>query len=350
MISSLFGVGVLLLPNLVQQIGAINFLIGLTGMALLLNLAAYIVLELIEMTSSDIEYAVKTILGKFGVLSTATHGVFTYSALTAYVIAAGDQLAAWLGGNPHYWSTLFFVLAVIPAIGGLNLAALTVTYLSIFLIAMILFVIPINLNFAALPVSFTGSVASVPLFLVIAAFALAGHFSIYELHRLVKNEKSNTRIFLAAFGFAFLIYAMYSVTAAGVGTMSELSTATLAQVYPPFYALLVSVVALLAFYTSFIAVSHSFVKMFEPKIPKRAIYALLLFPIALLYMAVREYHFLTLTNLVGRLGGVSLLWFLALASFAHKKAAKQWKTKVPSWLSCGVGTVLFLIGFIGLFW
>lgn len=349
MISSLFGVGVLLLPSLLQQVGVINFFLGLTSMAFLLLFSAYIVLELIEVANSNVEEAVRTILGKWGIFSTSLHGVFTYSALTAYVLAAGDQLAAWLGGDPHYWSAFFFVLAVIPALGGLNLAALTVTYLSMFLIAMVLFVIPVNLNFASIPVPVSGTFFSFPLFLTIAAFALAGHFSVYELHKLVKDETSNIRIFFAAFGFSFLVYALYSVTAAGVGKMADLSSSTLAQVYPPFYSLLISIVALLAFYTSFVAVSHSFVKMFERKAPKRAIYALMLIPIALLYMAVREYHVFTLINLVGRIGGVSLLWFLALASFAHYKAAKRWKTRIPKPLSGFVGVSLFLIGLIGLF-
>ena len=245
---------------------------------------------------------------------------------------------------------MFFVLAAIPAIGGLTLAALTSTYLSMFLVALMLFIVPINLNFDSIAVPLYGSISQIPLFISLVAFALAGHFSIYEVRRLIRDEKTNIRVFFAAFAFAFLSYAAFGITTAGTSpNLSELSTATLTQIYPPFYAFLVSAIALLAFYTSFIVVSHSFTRVFESYVPKKTIYALLLLPVALLYMLVREYKVLSLTTLVARLGGVSLLLFLALACFAHNKATEKWKTNLPRPISKILGMVFVAAGFIGLF-
>ena len=350
MVSSLFGLGILLLPQFVQQIGIGYFIIFLTGVAVLLNLVAYLVLELVEITGEDVESSIKSFLGKHGKFVPALLGVFTYSALTAYVIAAGGQMSAWLGGDPHYWSALFFVLAAVPAIGGLHLAARTSMYLSMFLISMVLFVIPINTKFISFVPAFFGDLSSMPVFIALSAFALAGHFSIYEVHRLVRDEKTNVVVYFAAFAFAFLAYLAFGATTAAVSPqMAELSTVTLAGIYPPFYAFLISSVAVLAFYTSFVTVAHSFVKSFEDYMPRRAIYALLLLPIAFLYILVRDYQLLSLTSLVARVGGVSLLLFFALTGLAHYNASKKWKVKFPPVGSLVLSAVFTAMAAIGVF-
>ena len=350
MISSLFGIGVLLLPHLIQQIGIGYFIISLTVVAMTLNLAAYLVLELVEITGEDVGTSVKLFLGDFGKYIPALMGIFTYSALTAYVIAAGTQLSAWLGSDPHYWSTLFFILAAIPAVKGLHFAARTMTYLSMFLVSVVLFVIPINTKFTSFVPPFFGDLSSIPVFMALSAFALAGHFSVYEVHRLVRDEKSNVIVFFAAFAFAFLAYLAFSVTTAAVSPeISELSTATLAGVYPPFYAFLVSAIAVLAFYTSFVTVAHSFVKAFEDYMPRRSIYALLLMPIAFLYLLVRDYGVISLTSLVARVGGVSLLIFLSLTGLAHYNASKKWSVKFPPQGSLALSAVFAAMALIGLF-
>lgn len=350
MVSSLFGIGVLLLPQLIQQIGIGYFIILLTAVAVVMNLAAYVILELIQITGEDVEGSVKAFLGKYGKLSTAALGVFAYSALTAYVLAAGNQLSAWLGGLPNYWSSLFFVLAAIPAVGGLTLAAATSTYLSLFLVAVLLFVIPINLKFDSLIPPFYGNLSAAPLFIMLAAFALAGHFSIYEVHRLVRDEKSNIVVFFASFAFTYLAYIAFGITTSAVSpVLAQLSTVTLAQIYPPFYALLVSVVAVLAFYTSFVVVAHSFIKTFESYVSRKSLYAILLMPIAVLYLFVRYYGILSLTTLVGKLGGVSLLLFLALACFSHYNAGKKFRMKFPRSASLGLGILMSLFAVIGAF-
>lgn len=350
MVSSLFGIGVLLLPHLVQQVGVGYFIALLTLVAIPMNLAAYVVLELIQITGDDVEGSIRSFLGKWGKLATASLGVFTYAALTAYVLAAGDQLSAWLGGPANYWSSLFFVLAALPAIGGITLAATTSTYLSMFLVAVLMFVIPINLKFDTLALPVYGNLEQAPLLLVLGAFALAGHFSIYQVHRFVRDERSNLVVFFASFAFAYLSYLAFGVTTAAVSpALSELSTATLARIYPPFYALLVSAVAVLAFYTSFVTVAHSFIKMFDEFVSRQALYAVLLFPIALLYVMVRNYGLLTLTTLVGKLGGVSLLLFLALACAAHYRASLKWKTRFPRKASLALGSFFAFLALIGLF-
>lgn len=350
MISSLFGIGVLLLPQLVQQIGIGYFIISLTFVAMALNLVAYLILELVEITGEDVGTSIKLFLGKWGKYVPALMGIFTYSALTAYVIAAGTQLSAWLGGDPHHWSALFFVLAAIPAVRGLRFAARTITYLSMFLVAMVIFVIPINTKFATIIPPFFGDLASLPLFMALASFALAGHLSVYEVHRLVRDEKSNVVVFFAAFAFAFLAYLAFSITTSAVSPeIAELSTVTLAGVYPPFYAFLISAIAVLAFYTSFVTVAHSFVKAFEDYMPKRSIYALLLMPIAFLYLLVREYQVISLTGLVARVGGVSLLLFLSLTGLAHYNASKKWSVKFPPNGSLVLSVLFATMAFIGLF-
>jgi amino acid permease len=350
MVSSLFGIGVLLLPSLVQQLGVGYSIALLTAVAVALNLAAYIVLELIQTTGDDVESSVRSFLGRYGGLATASLGVFTYSALAAYIIAAGDQLAAWLGGNPHYWSALFFVLAAVPAIGGLTLAASASTYLSMFLVTVLVFVVPVNLKFQSLVLPFYGDLSAAPLFMVLAAFALTGHFSIYQVHRFVKDERSNLVVFFASFAFAYLSYLAFGITTAAVSpNLADLSTATLAQIYPPFYALLVSAVALLAFYTSFVTVAHSFLKTFDDYVSRRSLYALLLLPIAVLYVLVRDYPFLSLASLVGKLGGVSMLLFLSLACAAHYRASGKWKLKFPRDGSLALGVLFAGMALIGLF-
>ncbi len=350
MISYLFGVGLLLLPELVQQIGIGYFLIGMTGVAITLNLAAYVILELIEITGEDVENSVKAFLGKAGNLIPALLGVFTYSALTAYVVAAGDQLSAWLGGDPRYWSALFFILAAIPVVKGLTAAANLSMYLSFFLISVLLFIIPINLKYDYIVPPIYGNVSAIPLFLTLAVFALAGHLAVREVYNFVRDEKKSLQIFFWSFAFAFLTYLAFGITTSAVApNISGLSTATLVKIYPPFYSLLISVVAVLAFYTSFVAISHSFIKSFEKYTSKKSIYSLLLFPIAILYMMIRDFNLFSLTTLVGRVGGVSFLIFLSLACFAHFKASKKWKVKLSPYLTLPLSVIFGLTALIGLF-
>ncbi len=342
-VSSMFGIGILVLPYLFQLLGVLPSLVLLTFISLLLNLATYAILELIEISSDDVVASVAQHSGQRE-LTLALFGMFVYSALTAYVVASGDQLAAFFGGDPHYWSAVFFALAFLLAIRGLSRISVIATYISLFLVTTVLFMIPVNLNYDSLLIPWSGHLSLSPLFLAVAAFALSVHFTIYDIHRLLRDEKSNIVVLFAAFAFAFLVYAAFGLTTAAVAPLSQLSTVSLVTAYPPFYALLITVIALAAFYTSFISLSNSFISAFRDYIHHRTIYALLMVPVALLYLLVRQLSLLDLVALVGRLGGASLLLFLALAMHAHFRASGQWKLSFPPVLSRILSLAFLVLG------
>jgi len=355
-IATFIGMGVLLLPLLFQQTGLILGTGVLCLAALLMALLAFIVLDLIKLAKKDLPSSIEAFLTKgLQPLVRISLAVFTYGALVAYVIGAGEQLSALLGGGAQYWGTLFFVLAALLVIRKGKLSASVSMYLTLALLVVLAILIPANLLVASYPVPALTGWTSVPFLLSISIFALFGHFAMYELYHLLPRDRDRYSAFFGAFFLSFLLYVAYALSAASVGPMGPLSTVSLLFYHGPVLRVVMSLVAVLAFYTSFVSVSNSFIhpitQVAKSENHAGAALALLFFPAAFLYVLVHTYQLMTLTELVARFCGVGILLFAVLACLAHFRAARKFpaQTRTPGWLSIALAFIFSAITAFNIF-
>ncbi|MBR9681534.1 MAG: hypothetical protein GOV00_01910, partial [Candidatus Altiarchaeota archaeon] len=257
-IGTFIGIGVLVLPFLFQEVGVILATFGLLAAAFLLLLLGFIVFDLVGKTKKDLPSSVEEFLTWSKPLVRVSLAVFTYGALVAYVMGAGQQLFALFGGQIQYWGTLFFVLAAWPVIQNSHIFDRVAIYLSLALLFVIALLVPFNMAALNVSVPAFGSWAAFPFLLSVSIFALFGHPSIYEITKMRKKESEARYNFFGAFFVALLVYLAYAITSVSVGPMSDLSTVSLLFYHSSGIGYVISLVAILAFYTSFVNISEAF--------------------------------------------------------------------------------------------
>ena len=127
--------------------------------------------------------------------------------------------------------------------------------------------------------------------------------------------------------------------------MSDLSTVSLLFYHSGIPAFIISFVAILAFYTSFVNISESFINPLKKQLPSGGVLSFLFFPTAILYILIRQYHIMNLSQLVARFCGVGILGFAVMACVAHFRASKKFPKKVttPAWLSLSLAVIFMTI-------
>jgi amino acid permease len=348
-IGTFIGIGVLILPTLFQQAGLLVATATLCLAALLLGLLTFVVTDLIKITDSNLPKAVETFTERGKPLVRIFLAIFTYGALTAYVLGAGSQMSVFLGGGARYWGALFFMLAALPVIQGHHFSTSVSLYLSLALLLVLAFLIPLNTQAAAQVVPAAGDLATIPFLLSTAIFALFGHFSLYELHHMLKSDKDRYTVFFGAFFLCLLLYLAYALTSSSVGPMGPLSTVSLLFYHTGVPAIIVSLVAVLAFYTSFVTISSTFLKSLSKSIQTGGALAVLFFPPALLYLLIQRYNLMSLTQLVARFCGVGILLFSVLACLAHFRASRKYETTLPGWVSISLGLLFSAVAAFNIF-
>jgi len=329
------GLGMLLLPFLFQKTGVVIGVAVISFISLLLIPLAFIFADLLRI-SRDIDSAISSLTLPWVPYVAKT--LFTYGALTAYIIAAGDQLFAWLGGDPRYWSTIFFVFAIIPLFFP-SLSTDIQFYLTTALFALLFFLIPENALHTSIAVPPILSLRYLPLLASVSLFALFGHYSIGRLRREMDEVKS-LQVFFAGFFLVYIFYVLYPLTASyTLPKMGVISTASLLQIYPPQVDFILSFAAILAFYTSFYSIGRDWLEDCLKITKRNAAYALLFIPVAFLYLLVRRFHLLTVLDLVARIASSGIFLVVISAAVAHYRASKRIKTSIP-------GKISLLLAFI----
>lgn len=345
-VGTFIGIGVLILPMLFQQAGIILGTAGLLFSALLLLFLAFIVMDLIRLAKKDLPGSVEQYLGWGRPLVRISLAVFTYGALVAYVVGAGSQMAALAGGmGAQYWGALFFVLAAIPVLQDSRTFGKLAVYLSVVLLLTLALLIPMNISASAFSPPAFGSWTVVPFLLSVSIFSLFGHTSIHRISRMCGKEQEMKAKFFGAFFLSLIIYLFYTTTSSSVGPMGDLSTVSLLFYYGPFIRTLITLVAVLAFYTSFVNISLDFVKPLEAsrRMQSGAALSLLFFPTAVLYVLVHQFGIMTLAELVARFCGVGIVIFAMTACVAHSRASRKHKTAIPGWLSAVLAFVFVAV-------
>ncbi len=335
------GLGMLLLPYIFQRAGVVLSTAVLALVAVLLVPVAFIINDLIRITGKDINGAVAVLYGRYYPLLSLT--LFTYGALTAYTIAAGDQLFAWLGGDPRYWSTAFFLMATFPFAFNYSLSRKIQLYFTSALFFLLIMLLPQSISHASVPVPAIGSLRYVPLLLAVGVFSLFGHSAIKSLRDRL-GEKQALQLFFVGYLVAFVFYVVYGMTSASaVENIALISTASLLSVYTPAMQFLLSLIAVLAFYTSFYSISREWLGYTRRFLKGSGQYVFLFFPVALLYLAVRSFHELTVLDLVARVGAFGIFTYISFACIAHYRASRKRATSIPGELSAALAVLFALL-------
>ena len=244
-----------------------------------------------------------------------------YAALTAYIIGSGDQINSMLSLDKRMGSLLFFVLAAIPVLMGLQITADVAVVIGIVMLLALLAIVVVSLtafNLNNLPVFSTDPAALTGLFSV-ALFALFGHNVIPEITWLCEGKKDRIR---KVIGIGLLVplisYLLFGIVVAGVlgQNVTDVGTVGLANVFGSWVGVVISLFAVAAMYTSFIGIAismrHVYTKDFG--LPIWAALLLILLPPLLLYGLDTERSFL---GWIGDVGGRMLNLFMILVASAY---------------------------------
>ena len=143
LIGAIVGVGIFGVPYVVAKAGfliGLLFLFGLGGVALLLHLFYG---EIVLRTPGKHRYVgyAGIYLGQWGKrLITFTSVFIFYGALLAYIIVAGKFLGTIFGGSDFIWSLTFFIICSLAIFFGLRAGAKIEILMSLFLIAVVVFI------------------------------------------------------------------------------------------------------------------------------------------------------------------------------------------------------------------
>ncbi|MBR9679618.1 MAG: hypothetical protein GOU99_01045 [Candidatus Altiarchaeota archaeon] len=329
-VSNLVGIGLILLPYLFQQSGLFPALLIMSAVAILLNIFSYVLLDLIDTKGMLANIEAKL---KYKQLVPLSLLLVSVGAMASYIFASGQQLFAWLNIDPHYGSALFFVLAALLILWDFGLSVEMSMNLGLLLMLALLVSMGVSTGLSVCQNCIFGTEFNPILLISVSAFALFGHFAMPQVIKLAGSKEAAKQAFFSGFFLAFIFYVLYGTLISTVAIVEPVSTASLALIFPPALAALISLTALLAFYTSFIGIGVSTVHLIrdEMKMPKKASVILVLLLPALLYISVREYALLSIIELVGKFGGGGVLLFSALVCYAHSKSDTE--KSIPSIVS-----------------
>ncbi|MDD5253910.1 MAG: aromatic amino acid transport family protein [Candidatus Nanoarchaeia archaeon] len=350
MVGTIIGAGVLGLPYVISKVGVLVGIIQILIMGLIILASNLLFTKVVLNTEGNHQltgYA-KIYLGKIGMLLMGASMIFVnYGALVAYIFGIGESLSAILGGNPLYYSLLFFIPFSFLVYKGLDVIRRWEVYLNIiFLIVagVICFsIIPrisienlayTNLNYLFFPYG-------------VILFALLGAIAIPEVKEEVrKNKEYLTKAVILGTLIPVIFYVIFSLTVIGVtgqGT-TEIGTIGLGEKVGPWMIGMGNLFAMFAMATSFLTIGLGMRQMFNYDYNFRKFYAwslACLVPLVL-FLIVRNYAgFKDIIGFVGTIGGGVEGILIILMSLKIKELQK-WYHKI-------LGIIIILVFVFGMF-
>ncbi len=340
-LASYIGLGVLLLPFFVKAIGALPFLGAFVAMSTIFFLLNYIFLDLYEY-HEDLLAAVSSRVPGLSFLYPFALFLFSVGALTAYILGFGIHATSVFGGYQQYWSTFFFLLAIVVILLGPSFMASFASISSIFLALVLLAIIPFGLAHAE-KIPLMGDLKLLPPFLMVLFFAYFGQFATGEILKITGSREKAEKAITLAFLAVAAIYLAYSLALSGLSAGYEFSLTAVAKKIGGYLGIMSFVAAFLAFITPFLPITTTFVNtMRRWHIKRNSSLILLFFPVAVLYTAARQME-LPLVHIAGGISGTGIAIFMFLAALAHYSLASEQNTRVPKEASLAIAIIVPLI-------
>lgn len=302
------GAGILGLPYVVAQVGiyaglAIIFFLGLVMLCLNLMIG-----EIAIRTKANFQLAglAGKYLGPWAKRVLSTIIIWSgFGSLLIYIIGEGQSLAALFGGNPVWWSVLFWSVGSLLVWRGLQTVKKVEKIFSLAVMGIIvglsLYIFPWidKVNFCYTDIT------KVLLPYGVILFALHASPAIAEAHALLPGSQKHFRkaIILGTMIPTF-IYMLFALAVVGVqGSLTtEVATLGLGEMFGRGVGIVANSFAILAMGTAFMGMGMALKQTFiwDNKLPKWAAdYFVIAIPLLLFLIGFRS--FITVLNMVGGL-------------------------------------------------
>ncbi len=225
------GAGILSLPFAVSQVGLFVGLPYIIFVGLLMMGINLLIGEIVIRTKKNMQLAglARTYLGKFGegimVLLTYT---LLFGALLVYIIGEGQTLQTLFGGNALHWSLLFFAIASLCVLLGMNM----VKRVDIILLFVLTFIISVIIAHGFVHIEPSALVytnwKNIFLPYGVLVFAFHASTSVPEAYEVVdKNPRILRKVIIASTFYNILIYSFFAIATVGVMGMGTTAIATI---------------------------------------------------------------------------------------------------------------------------
>jgi len=351
------GAGVLGIPFVFSKAGFLTGLLVLAVMALVVVLVNLCVGEIVLRTRGEHQltgYA-GIYLGKWGRrLMFLSIIVGSYGALMAYIIGEGQSLAELFGGNPWFWSMIFFVVASliiykgIKAVGSSELVLVS-TKLLIFLTVVVLMVFSQAFD----PNELTGfNLTNIFIPYGVILFAFLGAIAVPEMRREMKGHwKEMRKAIILGSIIPFAAYALFALAVVGVtGTdTTEVANVGVGRLLGFIPLVLINLFAILSLATSYIALGLGLKEVYQYDYnfkPLWAFVAAMFVPVVLIMAGIQS--FILILGVTGAVsGGIEGILLLLTYWKAKKFSQRKPEYTVPIGpIAIALLSLVFLVGAI----
>ncbi len=265
------GAGILALPHAVANAGFLTGIIDLAAIGIAMLVLNLCLGEITLRTKGNHQLTgyCEKYLGKTGKhLMGASMVIGIYGAIIAYTIGGGQSIAQIFGGNNWLWSTIFFLIGMAIIYKGLG--ALEKSEFTMEIIKLATFALIIALIF------FSGKINSLNwtrfelnnLFLPygVILFAYLGTTAIPEMREEMRGNWKQLKIaIIAGSTIPIFVYLLFAIAVVGIGGQktAEIATITIGQMLGTTGLVLANIFAVLAMFTSFIALGYGLKEMYH---------------------------------------------------------------------------------------
>jgi tyrosine-specific transport protein len=357
MLGAIIGAGVLGIPFVIAKAGIVPGVCILLVLGVALLILNLMLGEVVLRTKGDHQLSgyAEIYCGSWGRwVMTASMVVGVYGALTAYTVAMGDILAWLFGGRPIVWMVLAFVVMALVlaqrlrAIEGYERFVSTGKVLLLIVVAIVAFASQkfSYANLAIPTMSWTSSFG-------VILFALLGTAAIPSVREGLAGQYAKLHKVLVWSGvIPIVLYLVFAVAVLGVtgSATTEISTTGLGIALGPWAVVLMSVFALLAMASAYVALGEALKKTYEEDFGWLSITAwaaTVTLPILLVLLGARS--FITVLGITGAVAagfdGIVICWMYVTAK---KKGTRkpEYVIRVPK----PVILLLALIFILALVW
>jgi len=357
LVGTIIGAGILGIPYVVAKAGF------LTGLVVLLVIAAAVIIinlflgEIVLSTKKRYQltgYANKYLGrgGKYLMLLATVFGF--YGALLAYIIGEGEILAALTGGNPLFYSLLFFIFGSVLVYLGLTVIKKLEFIMALIILVIVVFIGLLGFKLINLEnlLEFNWLKLFIPYGVIF--FAIGGTSAVPELRSvLVGREKLVKKAIIFGVTIPFIVYIIFTLVVVGVTGLqtTEIGTIGLGEVIGKSMLMFGNLFAFFTMATSFLTLGLALKNTYRFDIGFKHKTAWLLACLPPLFVFIFGLQdFVKVLGTVGAIGG-GIEGLLILAIYWKLKSLKtterQPEYKIPaSGILIAVLSLIFIGGIV----
>jgi tyrosine-specific transport protein len=360
---TIIGAGVLAMPSVIAQTGALygTAVIIFIGLLILLVSLMFGEVSLRTKEPHQLPGLAEKYVGKRAMQLAILFSVLSiYGALIAYIQGSSAVLSELLGLSTAVTRILFFAAMAIITYFGLKgveesetwLTGLMIICISIISIASFFYFEPSNIA--------TSDLSKILLPVGVLIFAFEGLPAIPQMSEVLGNEKKKLlKSIIIGFSIPLVIYVIFSIACIGaLGTeITPVATIGLAK-FGQFFNIFGNLFALFAMATGFIALGNALTETYteDMKIGKRTSWALTCFlPILLLALAKIFVPNLNFVDIVSFTGVIFTGPYFLIAIYTFYKArgkgdrVPEYQLKIPNYIT-GLVMLLFFAFYLWSVW